>query len=75
MTRTPGTKLLFAILIAGLLAIPLFAIYLLVYDRESQSTQARTAIAAGWGGPQVLAGPVLSLPYDEQVEETVTDNG
>lgn len=73
--RSPGIKLLTALLLAAVLAIPLFAIFLLVYDRQSQSTEARTAIAAGWGGPQVLAGPVLSLPYEEQVEETVTENG
>lgn len=74
-TRTPGQKLLFAILIAALLAVPLFAVYLLVYDRQSQSETARASIAAGWGGPQVMAGPVLILPYEEQVLETVSENG
>lgn len=73
--RTPGSKLLFAVLIAALLAIPLFAVYLLVYDRQAQSQLARASIAAGWGGPQTIAGPVLVLPYQEQVNETVTENG
>ena len=73
--RTPGRKLLMAILIAMLLAIPLFTIYLLVYDRQSQSQTARASIAEGWGGPQTLAGPVLAIPYQEQVTETVTENG
>jgi len=74
-TRTPGRKLLLAVLIAALLAIPLFAVYLLVYDRQSQSETARASIAEGWGGPQTIAGPVLVLPYQEQVTETVSEGG
>lgn len=74
-TRSPGLKLLFALLSGAVLAIPLFAMYLMVYDRHAQSETARTAIAEGWGGAQVLAGPVLVLPYEEQVTETVTENG
>ena len=73
--RTPGGKLLTAVLIALLLAIPLFTIYLLVYDRQSQSQQARTSIAEGWGGPQTMAGPVLVLPYQDEVTTTVTEGG
>ena len=53
---TPGRKLAMAILIAMLLAIPLFAVYLLVYDRQEQSNIARASIAEGWGGPQTIAG-------------------
>ncbi|MEN2787497.1 cell envelope integrity protein CreD [Sphingomonas qilianensis] len=73
--RTPGRKLLFAVLIGVLLAIPLFAVYLLVYDRQSQSQTARSSIAEGWGGPQSIAGPALVIPYTEQVSETVTEAG
>ena len=39
--RTPGVKLIFALLIATFLAIPLFTVYLLVYDRQNQSQTAR----------------------------------
>ncbi len=74
-TRSPGLKLLFALLSGALLAIPLFAMYLMVYDRRTQSETARTEIAQGWGGAQVLAAPVLVLPYQEQVTETVNENG
>ena len=74
-TRTPGRKLFTALIVAVLLTIPLFTVYLLVYDRQSQSETARSSIAAGWGGPQVMAGPVLVIPYPEQVDETVTEAG
>ena len=74
-TRTPGSKLLMVVLIAALLAIPLFSIYLLNFDRQTQSETARASIAEGWGGPQTMAGPVLVLPYQEQVTETVAEGG
>ena len=64
-----------AILIALLLAVPLFAVYLLVYDRQEQSNIARASIAEGWGGPQTIAGPVLVLPYQTEATETVNEGG
>ncbi len=73
--RTPGRKLAIAILVAALLAVPLFAVYLLVYDRQSQSDTARAGIAAGWGGPQIVAGPLLVIPYQDQTTETVVEGG
>ena len=73
--RTPGAKLLIAVLLAALLSVPLFAVYLLIWDRQDQANTARTAIVAGWGAPQRLAGPVLVIPYQAQSTETVTENG
>ncbi len=73
--RTPGGKLLFALLIGAFLAIPLFTVYLLVWDRQQQSETARSAIAQGWGGPQIVAGPVIVIPYEAQTSETVVEDG
>lgn len=73
--RTPGMKLLLALLVAAALTIPLFTVYLLVYDRQSQSETARSGISEGWGGPQRLAGPMLVIPYSEAVAETVQEGG
>jgi len=69
--RTPGRKLLFAILIAMALAIPLFSVWLLVYDRQSQSDEARSSITEGWGGRQAMSGPVLVIPFRQANTETV----
>ncbi|MBA3677699.1 MAG: cell envelope integrity protein CreD [Sphingosinicella sp.] len=71
--RSPGAKLGFAILIGALLAIPLFSVWLLVYDRQQQSETARASIAQGWGGPQQIAGPLLVIPYRATITETVTE--
>ena len=38
--RTPGFKLLLTILVGLALTIPLFSVWLLVYDRQTQSTEA-----------------------------------
>ena len=73
--RSPGAKLFFAILIGVVLAIPLFSVWLLVYDRETQSQQATASITEGWGGPQAISGPVLVIPYRASATETVVENG
>jgi inner membrane protein len=73
--RTPGFKLFLTILVGLALTIPLFSVWLLVYDRQTQSTEATQSITAGWGGPQALTGPVLVIPYRATATETVVENG
>lgn len=63
-------KLLLAALVGLALMVPLMMVYWLDYDRQEQSTTAQTAINAGWGGDQVVAGPVVVVPYKTtQVQE------
>ena len=64
-----------SILIGVALAIPLFSVWALVYDRQSQSEQATASITEGWGGPQAISGPVLVIPYRTTAAETVVENG
>jgi inner membrane protein len=73
--RSPGFKLAIAALLAVALIVPLMMIYALVWDRKSQSETAQNSIAAGWGGPQTIVGPVMVIPYDADNVETVTENG
>ena len=73
--RTPGFKLFLAIVVAMALTIPLFSIWLLVYDRQTQEQEATSSITAGWGGPQVMTGPVLVIPYRAATTETVIEAG
>ena len=73
--RSPGIKLLFVVLIAAALAVPLMMTYALVWDRQEQSDTARQSITRGWGGPQVVTGPMLVIPYRERTTETtIVDN-
>ena len=73
--RTPAFKLTLAIIVGLVLTVPLFSVWLLVYDRRTQSEEATTSISAGWGGPQAIAGPVLVIPYRATATETVVQNG
>lgn len=73
--KTPGQKLTIAILVGLLLAIPLFSVWALVYDRQNQSETAINSITEGWGGEQALAGPVLAIPYTTTKSETRVEDG
>jgi inner membrane protein len=73
--RTPGFKLFLTIIVGLALTIPLFSVWLLVYDRQNQSQEATRSITEGWGGPQAMAGPVLAIPYRAAATETVVENG
>ena len=72
---TPTGKFLRAIALAALLSIGIFVTWMLVSDRQSQSTQARASIAEGWGGPQTLAGPELHIPFKLSVPATTNSAG
>lgn len=61
--RSPGMKLLFVGLVAMVLTLPLLLIYALVYDRQDQSRTAQESINSGWGGAQVLSGPIVAVPF------------
>lgn len=73
--RSPGFKLAITVLIGGLLLVPLLMVYALVYDRQSQSDTARNAIAEGWGDAQIVAVPVLVVPYTVENVETFEQDG
>ena len=73
--RTPGFKLFLTVVVGLALTIPLFSVWLLVYDRQTQSEQATRSITEGWGGPQAMAGPLLVIPYRANATETVVQNG
>ena len=73
--RTPAFRLFLAIVVALALTIPLFSVWLLVYDRQNQSEEATRSITEGWGGPQAIAGPLLVIPYRATATEAVVENG
>jgi inner membrane protein len=73
--RTPGFKLMLTIVVGLVLSIPLFSVYLLAYDRESQSREAAGSITEGWGGPQQMTGPLLVIPYKATTTQTEIQNG
>ncbi len=73
--RSAGMKFLFVLLSGFLLSIPLLTIYALNWDRQSRSHEAQASITQGWGGEQVLAGPLLVIPFLAKDTETTEVNG
>jgi inner membrane protein len=67
------TLLVKAALVAGLfiaLQIPLQMIGGLVAERQGRQEAVVKEISTGYYGKQVFAGPILSMPYVEEYEET-----
>jgi inner membrane protein len=73
--RSPGAKLVIAVLIAVALMVPLLMIYGLLWDRQQQAETAQASIGQGWGGQQTIAGPVIVIPYRATETTTVNENG
>ena len=73
--RSPGIRLLFVMLIALVLAVPLMMVYALVYDRQNQAQTAQADINAGWGGAQVLSGPLIVVPFRTTQTQNETVDG
>ena len=71
--HSPGTKFILAIAIGVVLSFSLFFVWLVVYDRQQQSEFAQAGIAEGWGGPQIVSGPLLVIPYRTVANETVIE--
>ncbi|WP_299192905.1 cell envelope integrity protein CreD [uncultured Erythrobacter sp.] len=73
--RSPGIKLLLAGLVGFALIVPLAMVYFLVDDRQHQARIAQSSIESGWAGSQVLAGPVLVVPYVQNSQTTEVVDG
>jgi inner membrane protein len=58
-----------AVLAIGLL-IPLTWVYTIVAERSSRRNEALTEVSGTWGGPQVLGGAVLAVPYSVSWTDT-----
>jgi inner membrane protein len=63
--RSPGLKLLLIALLTVAMAIPLFAINLTLSEREGRAFEVATDVANGWGGQQIVAGPIVLVPYTQ----------
>jgi inner membrane protein len=73
MIRIPIFKLfLIAILIPALM-VPMAFVSGLIGERESRAEGVRMEVASLWGGSQLIAGPILVVPYSVLRVTTVAD--
>ncbi len=64
-------RVLFLAFLIGIMLIPLYMIRGLVEERFGLSQSVAAAIAGLWGGPQLVAGPVVTIPYISRKETVV----
>jgi len=69
--RSPGAKIFMVAALTVAMAVPLFFIQLALSDREHTADQASSDVASGWGGPQVVSGPVLTVPYTVERSQVI----
>ena len=54
-----------------ILLIPLAFVKDLIREREARQSEVIQEINSKWGGPVIINGPILKIPYNDYVEETV----
>jgi inner membrane protein len=69
--NSPGLKVLAVVLLTIAMAVPLFAIDLALDGREEKAAEAAADVASGWGAAQIVAGPVLFIPYQVQTQSVI----
>lgn len=56
-------KVLLIGMLSLLLLVPLLMLKSVVGEREQRKAETESEIMQSWGGPQTLAGPILTVPY------------
>ena len=74
LERTPGFKLFLAIVVGAVLIIPSFR-FGCPLPSPIPAGGGDELNHRGLGGPQVMTGPVLVIPYHAAAAETVIENG
>jgi inner membrane protein len=72
-TQTITAKVLGIGVLALIMTIPLMQVQDLIGEREQMRAAAIAQIAQGWGGEQVLGGPVLVVPTLQPVTTSLND--
>ena len=57
-------------LLIALVLIPLYMVHDMVMERYDRSLAVADEVASQWGGQQLIAGPVVTVPYLVHVQET-----
>ncbi len=64
-----SVKMIIVTVLAILLLIPSFLIMEIIQERIALNDQVKKELYTQWGGKQVVAGPVLNVPYTVKVTE------
>ena len=72
ITTSSTAKFIAITILLLLLLIPKSMVTDVIHDRQRHRDEARQEVSSQWGGPQVLAGPFLVVPY-LTLEKMVTE--
>lgn len=68
---SPGVKFIMIGFISMALLIPTLLVWGLVEERGKRAEEVSARIATGWGGPQILNGPYLAVPFEVNRNQTI----
>ncbi len=68
-----GWRFAMMILLTLLMGIPLLMVTGLIDERARYQRQAVGEVSQRWGGPIRMAGPVIVIPVEHEVERVITD--
>jgi inner membrane protein len=74
-SRSLGGKFFIVAALTLLLAIPLFMVFLITWDRSSTANQVKRDITQGWGQVQTVRGPYLVIPFSQVITGISEENG
>ncbi|NGM62793.1 cell envelope integrity protein CreD [Sphingobacterium sp. SGG-5] len=66
-------KLLIILILLLLLLIPMSWVKDLISERKLRDESVKVEIAGKWGGPQVISGPVIGIPYNFPHTSNISD--
>jgi len=64
MRNSATARLVVMMLLTSALLIPIAWVQVIVSERAGRRDVAAAEIGTTWGGPQLVAGPVLAVPYE-----------
>jgi inner membrane protein len=73
--RSAGLKLILICALVLLMSIPAMFIGAISYERSSEANKVVDDVSRRYGGPQVIIGPILSIPYESQQSDGATETG
>ena len=69
-----GWRFAMMIALTLLMGLPVLMIVALIEDRAHYQRKAVNEVSTRWGGPVRLAGPILVIPVEREVVQTVVDD-
>jgi inner membrane protein len=73
--NSPVTKVVMILLLTLVLQVPIWMIDDIIGERRQRNSEAEMEISAKWGREQTVIGPILTIPYERDIKQTVHRDG